>query len=375
MKLTNLRFVIWLAVGTLLSACSGGGGGGAPTANSPPTSVIIVNKTSDYAPLSLVFDASQSSDRDGSITGYSWDFGDGTNSLGSQASHTYTNLGQFAVTLTVTDNDGATSSTQLTIDVHAQAAGFYLGRFFSNVTGIDTDVEVHIGTNHQLYGVGFGICFSFYSGDLSIVGSSATSSLLVESLDAACIFPDGSSIGNVDAAVTIEARSTITGTYVGVGDGGTIQIDYIPEVSERPSSLSEIAGVWSWSDGFGYTETMVIEDTGDFTDMDTDGCVLIGKFSLIDPSLNEFEIGYDLTCPPGINEAGDGRRLGLAFVDDFFFVDDWLIWDITFQEGPLAGRQGGGSVARPAASALTTNGDQMKGAMPELKTRAFKRNQ
>ena len=358
-----------------LAACGGGGSSsGAATANSPPTAVIIVNKTSDYAPLSLVFDASQSSDHDGSITGYSWDFGDGTNSLGSQASHTYTNLGQFTVTLTVTDNDGATSTTTISIDVHAQAAGYYLGRFFSNVTGIGTDVEVHIGTNHEFYGLGLGSCFSLYSGNLSIVSSSATSSLLAELLNPACVFPDGSSIGNVDAAVTIEARSTITGTYVGVGDSGTIQIDYILEVSERPSSLTEIAGVWSWSDGFGYTETMVIDDTGDFTDTDTDGCVLIGKFSLIDPSLNEFEIEYDLTCPPGINEAGDGRRLGLAFVDDFFFVDDWLFWDIIFQEGPLAGRMGGGAVARPAASALTTNGDQMKGAMPELKTRVFKRN-
>ena len=357
-----------------LAACGGGGSGGAPTSNSPPTAVINVNKTSGYAPLSLEFDASQSSDRDGSITSYSWGFGDGVTSSGSQASHTYTNLGQFAVTLTVTDNDGATSLTELTIDVHAQAAGFYLGRFFSNVTGIGTDVEVHIGTNHEFYGISFGSCFSLYSGDLSIIGSSATSLLLAEILDPACVFPDGSFIGNVDAAVTIEARSTITGTYVGVGDSGTIQIDYIAQVSERPSSLSEIAGVWSWSDGFGYTETMVIEDTGDFTDTDTDGCVLIGKFSLIDPSLNEFRIEYDLSCPPGINAAGDGKRLGLAFVDDFFFVDDWLVWNITFQEGPLAERMGGSAVSRPRTSGLATNSDHMKGSMPELRRSTLRRN-
>ena len=58
---------------------------------------------------------------------------------------------------------------------------------------------------------------------------------------------------------------------------------------------------------------MTIEENGDFTSTDTVGCILIGKFSLMGTNFNEYEIEYDLTCPPGINEAVDGRRIGLAY--------------------------------------------------------------
>src|SRR5207247_1172532 len=55
---------------------------------------------------------STSSDPDGSIAGYSWSFGDGSPAVTTQnASHTYAAGGSYTVTLTVTDNQGAPSST------------------------------------------------------------------------------------------------------------------------------------------------------------------------------------------------------------------------------------------------------------------------
>lgn len=63
------------------------------------------------------FDASNSSDEDGSITDYSWDFGDGTRGSGKIASHTYSRNGSFNVTLTVKDNDGLQDSKSVTINV------------------------------------------------------------------------------------------------------------------------------------------------------------------------------------------------------------------------------------------------------------------
>lgn len=58
------------------------------------------------------FDASGSSDRDGSIVSYAWSFGDGTNGTGVRPSHTYSvNHKLYSVTLTVTDNSGKTAST------------------------------------------------------------------------------------------------------------------------------------------------------------------------------------------------------------------------------------------------------------------------
>jgi PKD repeat protein len=53
------------------------------------------------------FDGSASSDPDGTIESYVWDFGDGSSGVGAAASHTFNGSGVFTVVLTVTDNDGA----------------------------------------------------------------------------------------------------------------------------------------------------------------------------------------------------------------------------------------------------------------------------
>ena len=64
------------------------------------------------------FDASASSDPDGSIVSYSWDFGDGQSGSGLTAQHTYTNGTDCTVTLTVTDNDGATDTDTVFVEVN-----------------------------------------------------------------------------------------------------------------------------------------------------------------------------------------------------------------------------------------------------------------
>jgi len=53
------------------------------------------------------FDSSGSYDPDGNITKYEWDFGDGSSSVEANPTHVYTSLGNFTVTLDVTDNHNA----------------------------------------------------------------------------------------------------------------------------------------------------------------------------------------------------------------------------------------------------------------------------
>ena len=60
----------------------------------------------------IQFDGSGSIDVDGSIVSYEWDFGDGSNGDGAKPTHVYTNVGIFAVLLTVTDNTGASNSAE-----------------------------------------------------------------------------------------------------------------------------------------------------------------------------------------------------------------------------------------------------------------------
>jgi PKD repeat protein len=65
----------------------------------------------------ISFDSNGSTDPDGSIVTFSWDFGDGTSATGATASHAYTAEGSYNVTLTVTDNDGAMDSASTTVTV------------------------------------------------------------------------------------------------------------------------------------------------------------------------------------------------------------------------------------------------------------------
>jgi len=63
------------------------------------------------------FDASSSSDSDGHIASYAWDFGDGKTGTGKVVDHQYNVVGNFNATLSVTDNDSGQSSAAKNIQV------------------------------------------------------------------------------------------------------------------------------------------------------------------------------------------------------------------------------------------------------------------
>ncbi len=90
-----------------------GGGNQAPTASF----------TKSCTDLACTFDGSASSDPDGSIASYAWDFGDGNTGTGATPSHSYSAGGTYTVQLTVTDNGGLTNSTSQSVTVTAPTGG------------------------------------------------------------------------------------------------------------------------------------------------------------------------------------------------------------------------------------------------------------
>ena len=77
------------------------------TPNVPPVAVALSNVLTGVAPLEVIFNGSGSTDEDGTINAYLWDFGDGNTGSGVTATHIYQTDGNFNVTLTVTDDKGA----------------------------------------------------------------------------------------------------------------------------------------------------------------------------------------------------------------------------------------------------------------------------
>ncbi len=84
-----------------------------PPPNQPPTASF----TSSVSSMTASFDGSLSSDKDGTIASYAWNFGDGGTASGGTARHTYASAGTYTVTLKVTDNRGASSTTSKSVTV------------------------------------------------------------------------------------------------------------------------------------------------------------------------------------------------------------------------------------------------------------------
>jgi PKD repeat protein len=86
--------------------------------------------------------SSNSSDMDGSISSQTWDFGDGTTSTLANPNHIYLSAGTYNVSLTVTDNEGASSniSTIATITVGSSSSELQNGvaQLVSGIAGAES---------------------------------------------------------------------------------------------------------------------------------------------------------------------------------------------------------------------------------------------
>jgi hypothetical protein len=127
-----------------------GGGSSPPPDNQAPTADFSYSTNG----LTVEF-TDESTDSDGSVVSWSWDFGDfSSTSTVQDPSHTYTSAGTYTVKLTVTDDDGATGSTSKSVTVSAPSAGINLTATGYKVKGrqkADLEWSGATSTNVDIY--------------------------------------------------------------------------------------------------------------------------------------------------------------------------------------------------------------------------------
>ena len=109
---------------------------------------ITTNPTSGSAPLSVNFTANVTL-TSGSVSGYSWNFGDGQTSTAASPSHTYSTSGNFSPTLKITTSGGATANASTLLSVSGSSSSvklrvmeaniFYGGRGTDNIINLARD--------------------------------------------------------------------------------------------------------------------------------------------------------------------------------------------------------------------------------------------
>jgi PKD repeat protein len=107
-------------------------GTGTAPADQPPVAAFTAAATG----LTVAVDGSASSDVEGPVAAWAWDFGDGGTSSGVRASHAYAAAGTYAVRLTVTDGSGRTGSATRQVAVQPPANQPPVAAFTSAADGL-----------------------------------------------------------------------------------------------------------------------------------------------------------------------------------------------------------------------------------------------
>jgi KaiC/GvpD/RAD55 family RecA-like ATPase/PKD repeat protein len=114
---------------------------------SPPTAAFTYNPSPSLVNEPVTFDASTSSDLDGTIQSYLWDFDDSQTATGTIVNHTYTNTGNYNVTLAITDNDGLFAIETQIIRICAEPSASF--DYSPQIPWVSSSVTFNASTSHD----------------------------------------------------------------------------------------------------------------------------------------------------------------------------------------------------------------------------------
>lgn len=245
----------------------------------------VAEFTSMATDLSVAFDASASTDAEGPIASYAWDFGDGETGSGAAISHAYVNPGTYTVELTVTDSGNLTTTKTHDVTViaanQAPTAAFDATSDFLSVSvnaATSTDPDGTIVSYSWAFGdgaIGSGVTASHTyatAGDkeltLTVTDNRGGSSVLTKTVTVTAppvpnvaptaaftksLGADGMTL-NVDGSTSTDSDGSIVEHAWTFGDGATATGATASHVYTQPGT---------------YTVTLTVKDDDGATDVET----------------------------------------------------------------------------------------------------------
>ncbi|GLQ93099.1 PKD domain-containing protein [Dyella acidisoli] len=195
-----------------------------PIVNHSAGSKPVANFGDTVSGLTVNF-TNSSTDTGGTISSYAWNFGDNTTSTVASPSHTYAAAGTYTVTLTVTDNTGATNTktASVTVSSGGTTTGNPVANFTDTVSGLTatfTNSSTDTGGTINAYAWNFG------DGSTSTVASPSHAYAAAGTYSVSLKVTDNTGATNTKTgSVTVTAptgRTFSNNTAVAIGDDATV---------------------------------------------------------------------------------------------------------------------------------------------------------
>jgi PKD repeat protein len=253
----------------------------ATIANRPPVANAGADQGASVG-AAVSFNGSGSSDPDGSITSYAWNFGDSTTGSGVTTSHAYSAAGTYTATLTVTDNNGATATDTAVITVTVVTSSTWANQ----ISGLGSQTVYAIKTDSagNVYAAGtFNNTTAW--GSTSVTSAGLSDGFIAKYSSAGAVLwvrPFGGTNGESVNDIVLDHAGNIdvTGGFAGSANFGgatplvSVNSGSTPSTDIYVAQYTQATGAYVWAHGYGSANT----DSGYGVGVDAANNVFVGGF-------------------------------------------------------------------------------------------------